>query len=215
MWQDVFCVSAVGRSRSLFPIGTAACPSLLLRGLATGFRTSEETGHPLSRRASPDRRLGHLVPTRGRGVDLGRFDGGRRQRQTGVGSVYQTLASSSHHRLVSVSRSVSPGQVCQNHIAQCPLRRGLQESAQSIGDSLSDDASVSHLLARRPGCVRRRDVTFLWVLNVGFASGLGRSVPSVCRPLKRPRVDTDLHSSTSGWTHLNLPWMMDARCNGC
>ena len=84
VWQDVFCVSVIGRAGALFQIGPTACPSLLLRGLATGFRTSEETGHPLSRRASPDRRLGHLVPTRGRGVDLGRFDGGRWQRQTGV-----------------------------------------------------------------------------------------------------------------------------------
>ena len=109
MWQDVFCVSVVGRAQVLFPIGPAACPSLLLWGLATGCRTSEETGHPLSRRASPDRRLGHLVPTLGRAIDLGRFDGGRWQRQTGVGSLYQTFASSSHHCLVSVSRSVSPG----------------------------------------------------------------------------------------------------------
>ena len=215
VWQDVFCVSVVGRAGALFPIGPTACPSLLLRGLATGFRTSEETGHPLSRRASPDRRHGHLVPTRGRGVDLGRFDGGRWQRQTGVGSVYQTLASSSHHCLVSVSRSVSPGQVCQNHFAQYPLRRGLQESARSTGDSQSDDASVSHVLARRPPRVRRGDATFVWVLDVGFASGLGRSLPSVCRPLKRPRVDTNLHSSPSGWTHPNLSGMMDAPCNGC
>ena len=56
---------------------------------------------------------------------------------------------------------------------------------------------------------------FEWVLNGGFASGLGRSVLSVYRPLKRPRVDTDLHSPTSGWTHPNLSWMMDAPCNGC
>ena len=121
------------------------------------------------------------------GVDLGRFDGGRGQRQTGVGSVYQTLASSSHHRLVSVSRSVSPGQVCQNHFAQCPLRGGLQESARTTGHSQSDDASVSHLLARRPARVRSGDTTIVWVLDVGFASGLGRLLPSVCRPLKRPK----------------------------
>ena len=179
--QDVFCVSVVGQARALFPIGPAAGPSLLLRGLATGFRTSKEAGHLLSRRASPDRRLGHL------GVDLGRFDGGRGQQQTGVGSVYQTLASSSHHRLVSVSRSVSPGQVCQNHFAQCPLRGGLQESARTTGHSQSDDASVSHLLARRPARVRSGDTTIVWVLDVGFASGLGRLLPSVCRPLKRPK----------------------------
>ena len=115
VWQNLFCVSVVGRTRALLPNGPTAGPALLLRGLATGFRTAEETGHPLSRRASPDRRLGHLVPARGWAVDLGRFDGGRGQRQTGVGSVYQTLASSSHHRLVPVSRSVSPRQVCQNH----------------------------------------------------------------------------------------------------
>ena len=95
-----------------------SCPSLLLRGMATGIRTPEETGHPLSRRTSPDHRLGHLVPTRGRGVDLGRFDGGGRERQTGVGSVYQTLASSSHHRLVFATRFLFPGQVClfANHL---------------------------------------------------------------------------------------------------
>ena len=215
VWQDVFCVSVVGRARALFPIGPTASPSLLLRGLETGFRTSEETGHPFSRRASPDRRLGHLVPTRGWAVDLGRFDGGRGQRQTGVGSVYQTLASSSYHRLVAVSRSVSPGQVCQNHFAQCPLRCVLQQSARSTGHSQSDDASVSHLLARRPARVRRGDATVVWVLDVGFASGLRRSVLSVCRPLKMPRVDTDLHSSPSGWTHPNLSGMMDAPCNGC
>ena len=110
----------------------------------------------------------------------------------------QTLASSSHHRLVSVSRSVSPRQVCQNNFAQCPLRGGLQESARSTGHSQSDDASVSHLLARRPARVRRGDATVVRVLDVGFASGLRRSLPSVCRPLKRPRVNTDLHSSPSG-----------------
>ena len=98
MWQDLFCVSVVGRARALFPSGPTAGPALLLRGLATGFRTAEETGHPLSRRASPDRRLGHLVPARGWAVDLGRFDGGRGQRQTGVGSVYQH----SHHRHITV-----------------------------------------------------------------------------------------------------------------
>ena len=69
------------------------------------------------------------------------------KRQTGVGSVYQTLASSSHHRLVPVSRSVSPRQVCQNHFAQCSLRGGLQEPARSTGHSQSADASLSHLLA--------------------------------------------------------------------
>ena len=87
VWQDVFCVSVVGRARALFPIGPGACPSLLLRGLATGFQTSEKTGHPLSRKASSDCRLEHLVPTRGRSVDLGRFDGGRGQQQTGVVTV--------------------------------------------------------------------------------------------------------------------------------
>ena len=192
-----------------------AGPALLLRGLATGFPTADQTGHPLSRRASPDRRLGHLVPARGWAVDLGRFDGGRGQRQTGVGSVYQTLASSSHHRLVPVSRSVSPRQVCQNHFAQCSLRGGLQEPARSTGHSQSADASLSHLLARRPARVRRGDATVVRVLDVGFASGFRRSLPSVCRPLKRPRVDTDLHSSPSGWTRPNLCGMMDAPCNGC
>ena len=108
-----------------------------------------------------------------------------------------------------------PGQVCQNHFAQCPLRGGLQESARSTGDSQSDDASVSHVLAQRPLRVRRGDATFVWVLDVGFASGLRRSLPSVCRPLKRQRVDTDLHSSPSGLTHPNLSGMIDAPCNGC
>ena len=77
VWQDLFCVAVVGRARALLPSGPTAGPALLLRGLATGFPTVEETGHPLSRRASPDRRLGHLVPARGWAVDLGRFDGGR------------------------------------------------------------------------------------------------------------------------------------------
>ena len=215
VWQDLFCVAVVGRARALLPNGPTAGPALLLRGLATGFPTADETGHPLSRRASPDRRFGHLVPARGWAVDLGRFDGGRGQRQTGVGSVYQTLASSSHHRLVPVSRSVSPRQVCQNHFAQCPLRGGLQEPARSTGHSQSADASLSHLLARRPARVRRGDATVVRVLDVGFASGLRRSLPSVRRPLKRPRVDTDLHSSPSGWTRPNLCGMMDAPCNGC
>ena len=183
--QDVFCVSVVGRARALFPIGPAAGPSLLLQGLATGFRTSKETGihfhEGLPQTADLDT---WYLPE---GVDLGRFDGGRGQRQTGVGSVYQTLASSSHHCLVSVSRSVSPGQVCQNHFVQCPLRGGLQESARTTGHSQSDDASVSHLLARRPARVRSGDTTIVWVLDVGFASGLGRLLPSVCRPLKRPK----------------------------
>ena len=47
--------------------------------------------------------------------------------------VLDLFTKHSHHRhinrLVFVSRSVSPGQVCQNHFTQCPLRRGLQESA--------------------------------------------------------------------------------------
>ena len=114
-----------------------------------------------------------------------------------------------------MSRSVSLRQVCQNHFAQCPLRGGLQEPARSTGHSQFADASLSHLLARRPARVRRGDATVVRVLDVGFASGLLRSLPSVCRPLKRPRVDTDLHSSPSGWTRPNICGMMDAPCNGC
>ena len=68
-----------------------------------------------------------------------------------------------------------------------------------------NDASVSHLLARRPPRVRRRDATSLRLLDVGFASRLGCSVPSVCQPVKKRRVDTNLHSSTSGWMTPN-PW---------
>lgn len=50
-----------------------------------------------------------------------------------VGSPHQILQSSQQHRVVSVSRHVSNGQVCQDHVSQHTLHSGLQEPKGSIG----------------------------------------------------------------------------------
>ena len=133
--------------------------------------------------------------------------------------VLDLFTKHSHHRHITVwylcQDLFPPGKYAKTISHNAHYVVAFKNLRVSTGHSQSDDASVSHLLVRRSARVRRGDATVVWVLDVGFASGFRRSLPSVCRPLKRPRVDTDLHSSPSGWTHPNLSGMMDAPCNGC
>ena len=129
--------------------------------------------------------------------------------------VLDLFTKHSHHRHITVLY------LCQDLFPPGKYAKTILRNAHYVvafknpRDQLGIRNLMMQALARRPARVRRGDTTVVWVLDVGFASGLGRSLPSVCRRLKRPRVDTDLHSSPSGWTHPNLTGMMDALCNGC
>ena len=121
-----------GQSRSVRD--TPSKNLLLLRGVARRIPTFEETRGQVSRRYPRFRIVTRAVSQR-RITGVGRSDGRRGQRQTGLGSLHETFASSERDGRLLVSRHVSTRQVRQEHLLQCPLHRGLQESPRSIGDA--------------------------------------------------------------------------------
>ena len=144
--------------------------SLLLRIVAKEFRDLKKGGGNVQRRRAHGRGVGQTVSPRRRAGD-GRSDDGGEQRQDGVGHFHQTFSPSQHHGPLPVSRHVSSRQVCQEHFAQRPLHRGLQESQGSIGRAERGITGVSSQVADRVGRVSSRDVTPVWLLGVGSPSG--------------------------------------------
>ena len=121
-----------GQSRSVRD--TSSENLLLLRSVARRISSLEKTRGQVSRRHP---RFGTVtrVVSQMWIAGVGRSDGRRGQRQTGLGSIHQTFSSSERDGRLLVSRHVSTRQVRQEHLSQCPLHRGLQESPRSIGDA--------------------------------------------------------------------------------
>ena len=107
--------------------------STIVTGVARRILTFEKTRGQVSRRHPRFRIVTRVVSPRWI-TGIGRSDG-RGQRQTGLGSLHQTFPSSERDGRLLVSRHVSTRQVRQEHLSQCALHRGLQESPGSIGDA--------------------------------------------------------------------------------
>ena len=107
---------------------------LLLWGVARRIPTLEKTWGQVSRRHPRFGIVTRVVSQRWI-TGVGRSDGRRGKQQTGLRSIHQTFPSSERDGRLLVSRHVSTRQVSQEHLSQCPLHRGLQESPRSIGDA--------------------------------------------------------------------------------
>ena len=115
----------------------------------------------------------------------GRSDDGREQRQDGVGHFHQTFASPQHHGPLPLSRHVSSGQICQEHLEKRALHRGLQESPGSIGSEERGSSGISTQVERSVGRVSPRDVQTLWLPRSGSPSRQQRRQTTRESPVKR------------------------------
>ena len=134
-----------------------------------------------------------MVRSHARGtLGVGRSHGRRRQRQTRVGSLFQALKSSEHQRPLLVLGSIPARQIRQDHFAQRPLHRGVQEPAGSSGHAHLDAASLSQRLVARDEHLSRMNPAPFWLFNAGPASRLRRSVPSFHQRVTGGRTDGNL-----------------------
>ena len=144
---------------------------LLFRVLPRRVQAYETTRHSISRGYSQFGTLTRVVSQEERRVaGLGRSHGRRRQRQAGLGSLYQTFASPEHHGDILVSRHVPALKIRQEHFAQRPLHREFQEPARSIGDAQFTTASLSHPMARCARHISKRHRTPFRLSAIGSPS---------------------------------------------
>ena len=113
---------------SRHPLGKSTIVTVLARRIPT----LEKTRGQVSRRHPRFGTVTRVVSQRWI-TGVGRSDGTRGERQTGLGSIHQTFPSSERDGHLLVSRHVSTRQKRQDHLLKCALHRGLQESQRSIG----------------------------------------------------------------------------------
>ena len=111
--------------------------------------------------------------------------------------MYQTFPSSKRHGPLLVPRHVSRRQICQKYFPQCPLHRGLQEPAGTIGSTQRLASVVSHYLESQFGHLSSRHHTSVSVFGVGFAPGVVRPTTVVEPRFKRRGMDAYVSKASS------------------
>ena len=171
------------------------------------FVPCKSGGGGVSRGDSRPSGLDDVVPPGERRAGVGRFDGRRQWRQTGVGSLHQTFPSSKHHGALFVPGHVSDGQIRQKHLPQCPLHRGFQKPQGSIGSTKCLVAIVSPRVERLHGHLSQGHLASFRVLGHGFAPRVVGRLSVVEPPVKRRGLDPELSQTT--------PWRCRDEVRGC